>query len=292
GVWNGWKGQLLRELYYEAEALMSGGDASPARASRVRDAKSALAERIADLPQAAREHALTRHYDAYWLAFDADAHERHARMMETADAKGELLALATESNAFRAITDVVIYTPDHPGLFSQIAGAIAVSGGSIADAKAFTTTDGFALDVFSIQDADGTAFDDAPRITRLRDTITKTLSGRLYPRKSLAKRAQGGGRITAFRVSPRVNFDNDASATATVIEVEGRDRPGLLYDITRAIFDSGLSISSSIVATYGERAIDTFYVRDGFGHKISHPERLASVEKRILSALEAEALAA
>ncbi|MBN9533483.1 MAG: [protein-PII] uridylyltransferase [Alphaproteobacteria bacterium] len=292
GVWNGWKGQLLRELYYEAEALMSGGDASPARASRVRDAKSALAERIADLPQAAREHALTRHYDAYWLAFDADAHERHARMMEAADAKGELLALATESNAFRAITDVVIYTPDHPGLFSQIAGAIAVSGGSIADAKAFTTTDGFALDVFSIQDADGTAFDDAPRITRLRDTITKTLSGRLYPRKSLAKRAQSGGRITAFRVSPRVNFDNDASATATVIEVEGRDRPGLLYDITRAIFDSGLSISSSIVATYGERAIDTFYVRDGFGHKISHPERLASVEKRILSALEAEALAA
>jgi [protein-PII] uridylyltransferase len=292
GVWNGWKGQLLRELYYEAEALMSGGDASPARASRVRDAKSALAEHIADLPQAAREHALTRHYDAYWLAFDADAHERHARMMEAADAKGELLALATESNAFRAITDVVIYTPDHPGLFSQIAGAIAVSGGSIADAKAFTTTDGFALDVFSIQDADGTAFDDAPRITRLRDTITKTLSGRLYPRKSLAKRAQSGGRITAFRVSPRVNFDNDASATATVIEVEGRDRPGLLYDITRAIFDSGLSISSSIVATYGERAIDTFYVRDGFGHKISHPERLASVEKRILSALEAEALAA
>ena len=292
GVWNGWKGQLLRELYYEAEALMSGGDASPARASRVRDAKSALAERTADLPQAAREHALTRHYDAYWLAFDADAHERHARMMETADAKGDLLALATESNAFRAITDVVIYTPDHPGLFSQIAGAIAVSGGSIADAKAFTTTDGFALDVFSIQDADGTAFDDAPRIARLRDTITKTLSGRLYPRKSLAKRAQSGGRITAFRVSPRVNFDNDASATATVIEVEGRDRPGLLYDITRAIFDSGLSISSSIVATYGERAIDTFYVRDGFGHKISHPERLASVEKRILSALEVEALAA
>ncbi|MBN9569716.1 MAG: bifunctional uridylyltransferase/uridylyl-removing protein, partial [Alphaproteobacteria bacterium] len=170
GVWNGWKGQLLRELYYEAEALMSGGDASPARASRVRDAKSALAERTADLPQAAREHALTRHYDAYWLAFDADAHERHARMMEAADAKGELLALATESNAFRAITDVVIYTPDHPGLFSQIAGAIAVSGGSIADAKAFTTTDGFALDVFSIQDADGTAFDDAPRIARLRDT--------------------------------------------------------------------------------------------------------------------------
>ena len=71
-----------------------------------------------------------------------------------------------------------------------------------------------------------------------------------------------------------------------MIEVEGLDRPGLLYDVTRAIFDSSLSISSSIVATYGERAIDTFYVRDSFGHKIKHPDKLAAVQKTILTALE------
>jgi [protein-PII] uridylyltransferase len=288
GVWNGWKGQLLRELYYEAEAVMSGGDATPARSARIVEAKEALTARIKDWPPEARARARDRHYDAYWLAFDTDAHERHAKLIAEADAKGELLALSAQSNAFRAVSDIVIYTPDHPGLFSQLAGAIAVAGGSIVDAKAFTTTDGFALDVFSVQDQDGGPFGDAPRIERLRQSIEKTLAGELLPRAVFAKRAPKK-RTSAFQVRPRVDFDNEASATATVIEVEGLDRPGLLYDVTHALFEAGLSISSSMVATYGERAIDVFYVRDGFGHKIVHPDRQASIKAKLLAALDGPA---
>ncbi|HEV2562609.1 MAG TPA: [protein-PII] uridylyltransferase [Rhizomicrobium sp.] len=285
GVWNGWKGQLLRELYYEAETMMSGGDSTPARTARINDAKETLAARIKDMTPEARARARERHYDSYWLAFDADAHERHARMLAAADAKGELLAISAESNAFRSVSDIVIYTPDHPGLFSQLAGAIAVSGGSIVDAKVFTTTDGFALDVFSVQDQDGAPFGDAPRIERLRQTIEQTLAGKLLPRAVFAKRT-AKKRTAAFQVRPRVDFDNDASSSATVMEVEGLDRPGFLYDVTHALFESGLSISSAMVATYGERAIDVFYVRDGFGHKILHRDRLASVKARLLAALE------
>jgi len=291
GVWNGWKGQLLRELYYEAEALMTGGDAAPARAARIEQAKSGMAARIADLPDAARERALTRHYDSYWLTFDDAAHERHARLMTQADASSDLMSLTAESNAFRAVTEIVIYTPDHPGLFSKLAGAISVSGGSIVDAKVFTTSDGFALDVFSVQDADGGPFGDKARVARLRQTITKTLAGEVRPHAVFAER-KPRKRTSAFRVSARAHFDNEASTTATVIEVEALDRPGLLYDVTRALFESGLSISSAIVSTYGERAMDVFYVRDGFGHKIIHPERLKSVEDRLLRALEGRALEA
>ncbi len=287
GVWNGWKGQLLRELYYEAEAVMSGGDAAPARAARIEQAKSALAARIADLPDAARLRVLSRHYDGYWLVFDDAAHERHARLMAGADAGGELMALTAQSNEFRAVTEIVIYTPDHPGLFSQLAGAISVSGGSIVDAKVFTTTDGFALDVFSVQDAESGPFGDAVRVERLRQSIQKTLTGEIEPRALFAKRPQTR-RATAFRVRPRIGFDNEASTIATVVEVEGLDRPGLLYEVTRALFESGLSISSAIVSTYGERAMDVFYVRDGFGHKIIHPTRLRSVEERLLRALDGE----
>ncbi len=284
GVWNGWKGQLLRELYYEAEAVMSGGDVAPARAARIAAAKEALAKRLADLPFPARERALSRHYDNYWLAFDDATHERHARLMTEADAKGELLAMATQSNTFRAVTEVVIYTPDHPGLFSRLAGAIAVSGGSIVDAKAFTTADGFALDVFSVQDTEGGPFGDPARIERLRQTIAKTLAGQIIPRAVFAKRPPKK-RATALHIRSRVNFDNEASSSATLIEVEGVDRPGLLYDVTHAIFESGLSISSAIVATYGERAVDVFYVRDAFGHKIVHPDRQASICDRIIKAM-------
>ncbi|HEY5337928.1 MAG TPA: [protein-PII] uridylyltransferase [Rhizomicrobium sp.] len=292
GVFNGWKGQLLRELYYEAEALMSGSDAKPGRAARIESAKIRLREKITNLPQAVQERAMARHYDPYWLAFDEATYEDHTRLMAQADASGELLAMSAVSNAFRAVTEVTIYTPDHPGLFSKLAGAVAASGGSIVDAKAFTTTDGFALDVFWVQDAEGGPFGDPARVARLRQTIEKTLSGVTSPRQLLAQRATRKKRLAAFRVPPRVSFDNEASTTSTVVEVEGLDRQGFLYDVTQALFESGLSISSSIVATYGERAVDVFYVRDGFGHKIFHPDRLKSVEARLLKVLENEALEA
>ncbi|HWA30580.1 MAG TPA: [protein-PII] uridylyltransferase [Rhizomicrobium sp.] len=290
GVWNGWKGQLLRELYYEAEALMSGGDATPGRAARIATAKAQLRERLADFAEAERERALTRHYDAYWLAFDDKAYERQARLTRDADDRGELLAMAAESDTFRAVTEITIYAPDHPGLFSKLAGAIAASGGSIVDAKAFTTSDGFALDVFWVQDADGEAFGDPSRIARLRQTVEKTITGETSPARLLSQRPARKKRVAAFKIAPRVGFDNEASTTATVVEVEGLDRQGFLYDVTQALFESGLSISSSIVATYGERAIDVFYVRDGFGHKITHPERLKSVETRLLAVLNEDTL--
>jgi [protein-PII] uridylyltransferase len=291
GVWNGWKGQLLRELYYEAENVMSGGDAVPARAARVEHAKAALEPRIADLSKEARERALTRHYDGYWLAFDEIAHERHARLMADADAKGELFSLSAESNDFRSVTEIVLYTPDHPGLFSQLAGAVSISGGTIVDAKAFTTTDGFALDIFSLQDADGGTFGDSARVERLRQSIERTLRGEVYPRQAIAQRP-AKRRTGAFRVTPRINFDNEASASATVVEVEGLDRPGLLYEVTDALFQSGLSISSAMVSTYGERAVDVFYVRDGFGHKVRHQDRLSAIHARLLKALQTEPLEA
>ncbi|MDB5741654.1 MAG: metal dependent phosphohydrolase [Alphaproteobacteria bacterium] len=284
GVWNGWKGQLLRELYYAAENMMTGGDQSPGRGARVTAAKQALEARLTDFTPEQRQRVLTRHYDNYWLAFEEAELERHARLMTKADAEGQLLVLEAVSNEFRAATEIVLYTPDNAGLFSQFSGAIAMAGGSIVDAKAFTTSDGFALDVFSIQDAEGGAFADKERLGRLRQGIEKTLRGEVWPRQQLARKNQKS-RTSAFSIRPKIHFDNEASRIATVIEVECLDRPGLLYDVTQAIFESGLSISTSMVATYGERAIDVFYVRDGFGHKIVHPDRLSAVEKRLRIAL-------
>ena len=285
GVWNGWKSQLLRELYFEAETLMSGGDSTPARSARIEDAKRDLEARLKDFPEAARRHAVTRHYDAYWLAFDADELEFQARLMKTADEKGEKLALGALADPSNTVTDIVIYTPDHPGLFSRLAGAISVSNGSIVGAKIFTTSDGYALDVFRVQDASGGPFGDGGRIERLRQTIAKTLAGEILPRAVFAKRAPGR-RASAFKTRSRVIFDNEASTVSTVIEVESLDRVGLLYEITRTLFVTGLSISSAIVATYGELAVDVFYIRDGFGHKVVHPERLAAIEERLMKALE------
>jgi [protein-PII] uridylyltransferase len=285
GVWNGWKAQLLRELYLESETLMSGGDSTPTRSARIDEAKRALEERLKNFTPAWRQRALSRHYDNYWLAFDADELEFHARLMQSADEKDSKLAVASRGEISNAVTEIVIYTPDHPGLFSRLAGAISISNGSIVGAKIFTTSDGYALDVFRVQDASGGPFGDGGRIERLRQTIIKTLAGEIRPRDVLAKRPPGR-RAAAFKTRPKVNFDNEASTVSTVVEVESLDRVGLLYEITRGLFETGMSISSAIVATYGELAVDTFYVRDVFGHKITHPGRLAAIEARLTRALE------
>ena len=284
GVWNGWKGQLLRELYYAAENMMTGGDQVPSRSNRVAAAKAGVgttARRFHARPARAGDEPPLRQ-------LLAGVRTRGAGASCPADHQGRCrkpaLVAGHRTNDFRAITEIILYTPDNAGLFSQFAGAIAMAGGSIVDAKAFTTSDGFALDVFSVQDAEGEAFSDSERLGRLRQTIEKTLRGEIRPRRELARKVFRN-RASAFSIRPKIHFDNEASRIATVIEVECLDRPGLLYDITQAFFEAGLSISTSMVATYGERAIDVFYVRDGFGHKIVHPARLEAVEQRLMAAL-------
>jgi [protein-PII] uridylyltransferase len=285
GVWNDWKGQLLRELYAETETLMTGGDSSPERSLRIKSAKRELLERISDLSQVAREQSVARHYDSYWLAFDTDAYEFHARLVAQAEASEEQLALGTRIDALPGITEFVLYTGDHPGLFARLAGAFSLSGYSIVAAKIFTTSDGHALDVFRVRDLGAGAFVDQGRIERLRQTILKTLAGKILPHSILAERVPGK-RQAAFDVSLKVNFDNEASGMSSVIEVESADKIGLLYEITRILSDMGLGISAAIVTTYGELAVDVFYVRDGFGHKVTRPERLKEIEKRLVEALE------
>ncbi len=285
GVWNDWKGQLLRELYAETETLMTGGDSSPERSVRISNAKGALLERISDLPEDVRERAVSRQYDSYWLAFDADAYEFHARLVAQAEAGDEKLAMGSRIDALPGVTEFVMFTGDHPGLFARLAGAFSLSGHSIVDAKIFTTSDGHAIDVFRVRDSGAGAFTDPGRVARLKQMILKTLAGKILPHSVLAERMPGK-RQAAFDVALKVNFDNEASGMSTVIEVESADKIGLLYEITRILSDMGLGISAAIVTTYGELAVDVFYVRDGFGHKVTRPERLKEIENRLVKALE------
>lgn len=284
GVWNGWKGQLLRQLYHEAEAQMLGGFSASARPTLLKHAKEEFSKRLQKWPEEERARALSRHYDAFWLSLEAETHERLAVQMADADKKNEKFSLVTRVDAFRSVTEVSIYTEDHPGLFSQLAGAVAMCGANIVDAKIFTTTDGMAMDIFSLQDANGQPIVEARQIERLRQTVRRVLNGEVVPRSVIDAR-QVKKREEAFRVAPQVLIDNAASDTHTVIEINGRDRPGLLHDLTRALFVARLSIHSAQVTTYGERAVDVFYVKDVYGLKVTHAARIQEVRDKVLEAL-------
>jgi [protein-PII] uridylyltransferase len=284
-VWNGWKGQLLRDLYYRAEEAMLGGLAMEGHKSRVAAAKDALRKELADWPAAAIDKHLARGPDAFWLSADAKAHARWARMMMQADREGAPLAIDTRPHTFHGVTELTVYTADHAGLFSRIAGAIALCGVSIVDARIFTTQDGMAIDTFQVQELDGTAVQRPDKLAKLSASINRTLAGDVKPHEELPHRHFGPSRAKVYRVAPRVLIDNNVSTSHTVIEVNGRDRPGLLFDLTRAIFRLNLTITTARIATYGAQAVDVFYVKDLFGHKVAHERKLSQIEARLLEAL-------
>jgi len=180
-----------------------------------------------------------------------------------------------------------VYAADHAGLFSQIAGALAVASASIVDARIHTLTNGMALDTFWIQDAAGGAFDAPHRLARLFVLIEQALTGRIKLSAEIRKASKAllGRRVRAIHVPPRVVIDNHASNTYTVLEINGRDRPGLLYDITAAISEQGLQIASAHVSTYGVRAVDVFYVKDVFGLKVENERKLPQLREALLAAL-------
>jgi [protein-PII] uridylyltransferase len=183
----------------------------------------------------------------------------------------------------RSVTEVTVYVQDHAGLFSQIAGALAMAGGSIVDARIHTLTNGMALDTFWIQDAAGGAFDAPHRLAKLSAMIDQAMSGTL--KVGGDQYGLVGSRMRAIHVPPRVVIDNHASNTHTVLEVNGRDRPGLLHDVTTAISEQGLQIASAHVTTYGVRAVDVFYVKDVFGLKVENERKLAQLRAALLASL-------
>jgi [protein-PII] uridylyltransferase len=155
------------------------------------------------------------------------------------------------------------------------------------DARIHTMTNGMALDTFWIQDAAGGAFDAPHRIARMSVLVEQALSGRLRIAEEIRKARPPFPRTRAIHVPPRVVIDNHASATHTVVEVNGRDRPGLLHDVTAAMSEQGVQIASAHVTTYGVRAVDVFYVKDVFGLKIENERKLASLKEALLAALDA-----
>jgi len=286
-VWNGWKATLLRELYARVAEVLEGGLSTTERDARITRVKDVVAGYLADWPAAPREEFLSLGYPSYWLGFDPESIERHARMIRDAKTRSAPLTVHTEVLPARAVTEVLVYTGDHAGLFSRIAGALAIAGASIVDARIHTLTDGMALDTFWIQDAAGGPYDAPHRLARLAALVEQALSGRLKLASEIRKatRSPLTGRMRAIHVPPRVVVDNRASNRHTVIEVNGRDRPGLLHDVTSAISDEGLQIASAHVTTYGVRAVDVFYVKDVFGMKIENERKLNQLRIALLEAL-------
>jgi len=282
GVWNGWKAQLLRTLYYETEPVLTGGFSEVNRAQRVAMAQAELKAELKDWPAERIDAYIARHYPAYWLKVDVPHRVVHARFVQAAEDAGESIATTFALDAARGVTELTILAPDHPWLLSTLAGACAATGANIVDAQIFTTTDGRVLDTIAVSREFEQDDDEIRRAGRIAETIEKALSGTLKLPDVVARRSVAKGRIKAFAIEPEVTINNQWSNRYTVIEVTGLDRPGLLYELTATLSKLSLNITSAHVATFGERVVDVFYVTDLLGAKIASPTREVAIKRALL----------
>jgi [protein-PII] uridylyltransferase len=283
GVWNGWKAQLLRTLYYETEPVLTGGFSEVNRERRVAMAQAEFRNAVTDWPTEEIESYIARHYPAYWLKVDLPHKVAHARFLRDAWSTGRTLATQHSFDAARGVTEMTVIAPDHPRLLSIIAGACAAGGGNIVDAQIYTTTDGLALDTISLTREFEHDEDEARRASRIAETIEKALRGEIRLPDVVARRAAPKARLKAFALQPEVNINNEWSNRYTVVEVTGLDRPGLLYELTSTLSKLSLNITSAHVATFGERVVDVFYVTDLLGAKIASPTRQAAIKRALLA---------
>jgi [protein-PII] uridylyltransferase len=280
GVWNGWKAQLLRSLYYETEPVLTGGFSEVDRGKRLAAAHAEFRMAFAEWPKDELDAYIARHYPAYWLKVELPRKIRHARFVRSSEQAGHKLAINVGFDEVRGVTELTIFAADHPWLLSIIAGACASAGANIVDAQIYTTTDGRALDTISISREYDRDEDEGRRATRIGEMIEDVLEGKLRLPEAVARRTVRS-KAKPFVIEPEVTINNQWSDRYTVIEVSGLDRPGLLYELTTAISKLNLNIASAHVATFGERARDVFYVTDLLGAQINAPTRQAAIKSAL-----------
>jgi [protein-PII] uridylyltransferase len=287
GIWNGWKGQLLRSLYYDTEPLLAGGHTRLPRQTRIETAQARLRTALIGWPPAEVDRFVARHQPDYWLRTDIDRQLQHAALIRSFESEQPPVAFGVRSDAFRAHTELTLVTKDNPRLLMIFAGACAAAGANIASAQISTTRDGLALDTLLLQQS-FSENEEVERAQRIARTIGDILSGKrsITTLELLRKRTKP--RLDAFTVPPDVVIDNTASLDLTVIEVQALDRPGLLFDLACGLSDLGLNIGSAHIATFGEKAVDVFYVTTRDKKKVKDDNTKRFVREHLLKLLNFE----
>ncbi len=282
GTWNNWKAMLLRQLYNVTAEALEGGLETISRERAVEDSRSALRARLADWTEAQVARETARHYDPYWHGLSTDTQEAFARLL--LDLPNDEIRIDLHPEPTRDATRACFALVDHPGIFSRLAGALALVGANVVDARTYTSKDGYATAVFWVQDIEGHPYE-ASKLQRLQAMIDKTLKGEVRPRTALADRDKVKKRDREFRFPTHITFDNEGSEIYTIIEVDTRDRPGLLYDLTRTLAANHIYIASAVIATYGAQVVDAFYVKDMFGLKLHAKNRQENLDRKLRQAI-------
>ncbi|MCS7091395.1 MAG: [protein-PII] uridylyltransferase [Verrucomicrobiota bacterium] len=283
-LWNGFKDALLRTLYEKTVPLLSGD--TQVRLAAQKQRESLLAQVRHHRPAHIADDEILAHFEglppryfeirtALEIIEDLELVHRFLRLQVATEERALEPIIGWRDNLDRGCTTVKVCTWDRARLFSLITGALSAAGINILTARIFTRTDDIALDAFYVTDARSGALPSAEQRHAFEDTLTRLLRGETVDLAALIARHrrlrplyQG---YEGESLPTQVRFDNETSETHTLVEIETEDRVGLLYDIARVLADAQLNIASAVICTERGAAIDTFYVTDQAGQKLSDP---------------------
>jgi [protein-PII] uridylyltransferase len=292
GAWTSWRGQLLGELYSLARAYFERGVFVPedgaARAARIR---GRLVSGASAETRAIVERFAATMPDRYFLSTPEEVMPAHADIrarLDRHEAEGEGPAIITEQEAFRerGFSEITVCTRDRPGLFAMLSGAFATHRMNILAARAATSTDGVALDVFRIS-LEGSEPDiERDRWERAAATLHRVLGGEVSLDALVANLERPSLLDRKRRPTPVVvNVDQESSADFTVIDVYTADRVGVLFTIARCLFELGAKIHVAKITTRVDQVLDVFYVTDKIGRRITDEPRLEAIRDALVLAL-------
>lgn len=288
GVWTNWKAQLLRDLYRLTHRAMSEGMVEIGRAE-TDAARERFREAMEGWPEASVAAELQRHAPPYWQGLSTETQVAFAKLLDgipSDEIRNDVML-----DESRDATRICFAMEDHPGLFVRIAGTLALASANVVEARTFTSSDGYATAVFWVQDQRSQPYGKS-RVQRLMKMIDKTMGGEINTRSALRTRDRerqsmpGAKRELSYRVPTEVTFDNEGSDIHTIIEVDTRDRPGLIYDLANTLYRANVMISSAVIATYGVQAVDVFYVKDIAGLKLHSKSRRETLKRKLLEAIQ------
>jgi [protein-PII] uridylyltransferase len=285
-IWNAWKNGLLKTLHYQTTAFLAGNDKKyPKNKNLSLIAKETFKKNNIDWPSPILKSYVDRFNDSYWITTDLALQIEHSKILRDKDSSNISLEIFTTKNEESNTTIITLIGPDYPNLLSTLAGSCLLYDVNIVDAQIETTIDGIAIDTISVK-REFSDNDEDRRIKKIADTIKKSLGGSLSLSKELLKKKHAISYEKTFKVDNIVSLTNEFSNYSTVIEIEARDKPGLLYEITNTLRATNINIKSAHIATFGERANDVFYVTNLFDEKIDSEEKINRIKNLLISNLE------
>jgi len=290
GIWNDWKGVLLRDLYLATANYLEGKEGLEPLA-KAAAAKEQLKER---LPGNMGERIMPIIRDlgpAYWNNFEMIDLVRHASFFDDTLETKDDTAVQTKRDRGRDVTELWVLTRDHPGLFADLSRAISCSGASIIGARLHTGENDRVMNVFYLQNTEGLAFGrrNNRAIETLRKRTERAAKGDI--KGMTIADALPSRRADAIPIKPFVRFLDVASGDVTIIEVEGRDRPGLLWALAHGLHEQGVDVLSAHVEVVGIKAVDVFYVRSRSGDGKLTPDTRKRIKSELLAALTLQSTA-